>query len=416
MKKNYFLPLMFIMLTSVLNAQWVVKPTPVSGYYYADDIHFIDNNVGFVGGITALIGGNGKISKTSNGGASWTDVFTIPNKTINDFYFVNSNLGFAVGAGGLIAKTTDGGNNWTSQIFINPNTSNPEAFMSVYFVNQNVGYIAGGYYEMMVLKTIDGGVNWTALTMPTYFQRLRTVHFTDANTGYVAGGDGTGGGIGKVYKTINGGTTWDSLSTGIYNNYFNDIIFTDANNGVIGCDINGTLIKTANAGLSWNQVTNPAGTSPLEEFSFVNSTVGYGCILNGKIIKTTDGGNTWSLDGNVSPTMSALYSISVPTLTYGASVGLFGQYAEMGSTSGINDLNSNDKLVIYPNPTNSNLNIEIENSDALVEVFDIFGKMILSQNHVNSQTIINLSSQSKGIYFVKVSADGRVYNQKVIYQ
>lgn len=413
MKTNYFLSLLLTLSTSLTFAQWAVNPSPVAGYYYVDDIHFIDNNVGFMGGITALIGGNGKISKTTNGGSSWTDVFSVAGKTVNDFYFVNSNLGFAVGAGGLIAKTTDGGNNWTSQTFINPNTSTPEAFMSVYFVDQNIGYIAGGYYEMMVLKTIDGGANWTPLTMPSYFQRLKSVFFTDANTGYVAGGDDTGGGIGKVYKTVDGGATWDSLVTGIYNNYFNTIVFTDANNGVIGCDVNGLLIKTSDAGQNWTQVTNPAGTSSVQELSFVNANLGYACILTGKIIKTTDGGSNWTLDANVNPNMSALYSISVPTSSYGASAGLFGYYAELTGSTGIDMMVGNDdELSIYPNPTTNVLNINVMDEIEKIIIYDITGKV----QHVKliSTDKIDVSNLTEGIYTMQIVLKDKLLHTRFI--
>lgn len=416
-KVTTLLTLTLLLTTFKSTAQWTVNNMPVPGYFTGFDIHFLDENVGFVGGTTNLIGGNGKISKTTNGGSTWTDVLEVTSKTVEDIYFIDNNLGFAVGGGGLIAKTTDGGNNWSTQIYTNPNTFNFESFESVYFVDQNTGYIAGGLNEMWVLKTSDGGANWTPLTMPAYFQRLQTVHFTDVNTGYVAGGSGTGGGNGRVYKTSDGGATWDLLNTGIAPNYYNTIYFTDANNGILGCDIDGLLLKTTDAGLNWSAVTNPAGISSVEEFSFVNSSLGYAAILSGKIIKTTDGGANWTLDGDVAPTMSALYAITTPTATYGATVGLFGQYAEMTGTSGIIDVTKNH-ITVYPNPTKGAVLVDLGefNGELNATLTNTLGQVVLTKKMSATNSIqLNFEEEPKGIYFLKVeSSKGDYFTQKII--
>ena len=410
--------LSFLISTFSSSGQWTVNTTPVSGYYAAFSIHYIDNNIGFVGGNTALFLGNGVINKTSNGGNTWTNVLSVPNTTIKDICFINDNLGFAVGSGGLIAKTIDGGDNWNTQIYTNPNTMNNEAFESVFFVDENIGYIAGGFNEMWVLKTIDGGVNWLPLTMPTYFQRLKTVYFTDATTGYVAGGDGTSGGLGKVYKTVNGGTTWSPLNTGVNTNYYNDIFFTDANNGVLGCAIDGTLLRTTNAGVDWTTVINPAGTDAVQEFSFVNTMLGYAAILSGKIIKTTDGGANWTVDGSVTPIISALYSITVPTQSYGATVGLFGFYAELSGSSGIYDLHNEVDLSVYPNPTTGIITVDIVKSNDYVKatLMNNLGQVILTKEYNSTNTIkLNINESPNGVYFLVLeSKDGILNTKKII--
>lgn len=415
MKTNYFLLMLFIITTSSVSfAQWTVNTSLAGQYYLLDAVHFIDNNVGFIGGIAPTIGDSSKIKKTTNGGTTWTDVATVKSG-VRDITFINANLGFAVGDGGLIAKTTNGGNTWSTQYYINPNTSTLEALESVYFVDQNIGYIAGGFYEMWVLKTTDGGANWTPLTMPTYFQRLKSIYFTSATTGYVVGGDASGGGIGRIYKTINGGSTWDTLSSGIASNYFIDINFSDANNGVISCVNSGIILRTTNAGTTWTQVTNPAGTDQITEFSFANSTVGYASTLLGKVIKTTNGGSTWTIDGTLSP-MSAAYAISIPNINFGIVGGLYGMFGKMDTSIGIDDFTNDNKLLIYPNPGNGNFNIDFNGSASSLEVYDVMGKNVFSKNNITNKTAIDLSSQPKGIYFVKITIDNKNYNKKIICQ
>jgi photosystem II stability/assembly factor-like uncharacterized protein len=419
MKTKYSLTLLFCIMTSMVTfAQWTVNLSGAPGYYRIDAVHFIDDNTGFVGGTNSLFGGDGIISKTSNGGSSWTTVATITSSPIQAIHFVNSMLGFAVGSNGLMARTTDGGNTWSTQNYTNPNSGNKEVFKSVHFVDQNTGYIAGGFYEMMVLKTIDGGVNWTQLTMPSYFQRLNEVYFTNSNTGYVVGGDQFGGGLGRIYNTTDGGSTWDTLSSGV-TNYFNNIIFTDANTGIIGCASNGVILKSTDGGQNWSQISNPAGTSAIGGFTFINSNTGYACTLGGKIIKTTDAGSTWIVDGDVSSTIFSLYSISVPSQNFGIATGLGGVYAEMGGGTDVNYFgNNNSRFLIYPNPSKGNLSIQNVSqnlTNGRIRIIDVRGKEVFSKR-LENHTMWNydLSDLNNGMYIVLIETREYSLTEKLI--
>ena len=66
---------------------------------------------------------------------------------------------------------------------------------------------------------------------------------------------------------------------------------------------------------------------------------------------------------------------------------------------GIDDLNQLD-ISIYPNPTSDTVNIDSSSSQLKVVVFDILGKQVLNKPNTNS---VDVSSLSKGAYFIKVS-------------
>ena len=66
---------------------------------------------------------------------------------------------------------------------------------------------------------------------------------------------------------------------------------------------------------------------------------------------------------------------------------------------GIDDLNQLD-VSIYPNPTSDTVNIDSSSSQLKVVVFDILGKQVLNKPNTNS---VDVSSLSKGAYFIKVS-------------
>ena len=89
-------------------------------------------------------------------------------------------------------------------------------------------------------------------------------------------------------------------------------------------------------------------------------------------------------------------------------------------------LNTNkiaDKLYFsaYPNPTSSDLTIEIPSNqwDATLEMMDLLGKTVFTTSIPASQTIynVNVSTMPAGVYQVRVRTnDGRMANQKIVIQ
>ena len=71
----------------------------------------------------------------------------------------------------------------------------------------------------------------------------------------------------------------------------------------------------------------------------------------------------------------------------------------VGAAAGIDDLNQLD-ISIYPNPTSDTVYIDSSSSQLKVVVFDILGKQVLNKPNTNS---VDVSSLSKGAYFIKVS-------------
>ena len=67
------------------------------------------------------------------------------------------------------------------------------------------------------------------------------------------------------------------------------------------------------------------------------------------------------------------------------------------------------KLTLYPNPTTGILTIE--GAKGTVAVYDIYGKLILSEK----TNTLDISQAARGIYFVRVlDEQGKVYVAKVL--
>lgn len=84
-------------------------------------------------------------------------------------------------------------------------------------------------------------------------------------------------------------------------------------------------------------------------------------------------------------------------------------------TVGIDDHNGFD-FKVYPNPTNSVVNVECitkneEWGDVMIQVVDMYGKLVDvvgANNHSPLRTAqIDLSRYANGVYFVKAVVDGK---------
>ena len=82
-----------------------------------------------------------------------------------------------------------------------------------------------------------------------------------------------------------------------------------------------------------------------------------------------------------------------------------------GSHVGIDDV-ANVKVEIYPNPTTDRLNIECGQTISRIEVLDVAGRTVMSQNgNVNS---INTKALAEGVYMLRVMTEAGVSAQKFV--
>lgn len=90
-----------------------------------------------------------------------------------------------------------------------------------------------------------------------------------------------------------------------------------------------------------------------------------------------------------------------------------------GNINGIDQLNSENVLLTYPNPSQGKFMVEakIENVTSFnLEIYSITGDKVFVQNNlkVKSPQAIDLSNLSKGIYVMKVNDHKKVYTQEII--
>ena len=99
-------------------------------------------------------------------------------------------------------------------------------------------------------------------------------------------------------------------------------------------------------------------------------------------------------------------------VTYGDS-----SYYYFHTNVGINELISQDEsITVYPNPTRERFVIRSNSPICAIEIYNLFGERIYSDYKFNQQTPIDLSSQSKGIYFIKIHCGTNSFMRKIIVQ
>jgi photosystem II stability/assembly factor-like uncharacterized protein len=208
-------------------------------------VYFIDSKRGWVGG------DSGYLSRTENGGSSWTRQNVGTKAAINDIYFRDPEAGFFL-AGNSIFVTRDNGVTWTQLKIFSPEEfdgADVELY-SVRFANKKKGWVVGSVskrdrvIDSVLVYTEDGGETWRRQRAPS---RLEFYHvdFRNDKKGWVVGERGT------LLRTTDGGETWTVVPTSVQVTLLSVHFMNDDNGWAIGRG--GTILRTSDQGRSWIQ-------------------------------------------------------------------------------------------------------------------------------------------------------------------
>ena len=254
---------------------WITKQMPAA---QVQGINFLNLNTGYLQGYI------NNLYFTSNAGDNWT-LRTEPNgngighTVINDGVFIDANIGFVVGMGQLIKRTTNQGENW--QTIPCPQIGNNEG---VDFINANTGFIAGGNSGLgILLKSTDGGMNWL-IHKSFSNEYFSCIKFFNGNNGLI------GSPHGPIYRTSDSGNSWSLVDSTLVRGVHSFFIQNSTTAYAVGDISNFTskLLKTTDAGLSWNTILI---SSLISQVIFINNNTGF-CAGQG-VLKTTNGGQSW---------------------------------------------------------------------------------------------------------------------------
>ncbi len=229
------------------------------------------------------------------------NAFSNPNgQRFDDVFFLNENLGWAAnGYYARIYKTTDGGLTWTEQL----NESDIPGgyyFRKIEFLNENIGFI--GTLNGTFFKTIDGGTNWTEVT--NISPNPNAICGLDAVGTSTIYGCGAYFNPAHIIKSTDSGDTWTFIDMSTYANALVEVLFLDENTGfAAGRNTNGgTILKTTDGGVTWTEIynSNISGEYVWKLQTLEGNTdIMFGTVSSvganpGLLITSNDGGQTWT--------------------------------------------------------------------------------------------------------------------------
>lgn len=233
-----------------------------------------------------IAGSGGSIMVSSNSAVDF-DSYTYSSSNLRSVYFINETTGWVVGDNGTIGKTVNGGVNWTAQTSpVNVNLN------SVKFQDANIGAACGNNGKLIL--TSNGGAIWTEYNTNVTSNLLSvdaagTVVIATSEDGFILKYNGTS--ISKIdYKTVT-----KSPVTGL--KMINENTFYSCGGG-------GFIRRSDDGGATFSFQANPM-MAPLSDIYFSDINKGFAVAsTNNAILRTIDGGTTWTFPAGVTTTLS----------------------------------------------------------------------------------------------------------------
>jgi len=204
---------------------------------------------------------------------------------LKDIFFFNNSAGWVVGNDGIILSTSDGGTSWP----LAPSSLEPKNFESVFFIDENIGWLAGS----QMAQNDNGNIFVSKLggAYPEVQKEVEgpmlSVFFTDENTGWAGGEEG------QIFHTEDAGLSWDTFIIDETAGNITDLYFVAEDRGWATTS-NGAIYHTSD-GSSWTKEVQVFATA-LVDIQMLDDEQGWACGDNNTILKRTAsdmGGFTW---------------------------------------------------------------------------------------------------------------------------
>src|SRR5690606_11679737 len=236
--------------------------------------------------------------------ATWQPLANIVSNTNNqrfdDVFFIDDNIGWAAnGFYARVYKTINGGETWTEQLNETQLGKN-YYFRNIEFLNENIGF--SGTLNGDFFKTNDGGDTWSIV--PNISPNPPAICGLDAVGTSTIYGCGAYFMPAHIIKSTDSGDTWQFIDMSGYANALVEIYFLTEDIGFVSGrnDTGATILKTTDGGISWTELYN---SNIVGEYFWKlqvlesNTDIMFGSISSvvptlGKLVKSMDGGATWT--------------------------------------------------------------------------------------------------------------------------
>lgn len=233
-----------------------------------EEMYFLDENTYWLVGYNNP-GSNGWVRYTTDGGITFNTALTPQvNGYLTGVWFTSATTGYVTTFQGKIMKSTNGGATWTNNYM-----ANSEPLRRIKFYNANIGMAVGD--NGTALLTTNAGASWTPMALGSS-SNVNDVELVTNQLFVLAADDG-------IHRTTNGGGTWFGLLAQVTER----LDFPTLTDGYAGGD--GNFYKTTDGGATWLGVNAPPSVYPgYSSVFFTNATRGYAATRLG-IWQTTNG-------------------------------------------------------------------------------------------------------------------------------
>ena len=253
----------------------------------------------------------------------WRKLPTVPYKgKQDDISFVDVEHGWYGNGEGKLYRTTDGGASW-QKVWDKPGTF----IRAVGFADRQTGYVGNigtNYYPGVtdtnpLYRTTDGGETWQAITLPGIEKvpgicaidilPVKRIFQGELRTAHIITAAGRVGGPAMMLRSDDDGQNWRIIDLSAHAGMILDVKFHDAKTGFVcasGISDNGEgdalMLMTRDGGKSWQPVwRSKRKLENVWKMSWPSRKVGYASVQNYDeaagnkrvIIKTVDGGKIW---------------------------------------------------------------------------------------------------------------------------
>jgi len=306
----------------------------------------------------------------------------------------------------------DGGNTWNKE-FLDSSFSTVSD-LAIIDKSQFLLSVSTATYKdskEKTFKSIDGGKTWAEKQQYDDFGVLDFEIISSTIYGV--------GAYGLITKSFDKGETWNTLPK-INDYHLVKLDFIDDKYGFVAGGMSslyplyGVIYRTKDGGNSWDNVSPEGIKTTISGIDMLNENLGYAVDNDGIIYKTTNGGGPAKSD-------------SVPKfgkdgkLWTGESGGNSNDSTNTKDTTinGLNAINENVDLEIFPNPTQDKVTIRIVSKEdnpkpIQLSLKDGLGKTVLEETMSSETKTINLSRYSKGVYYLQLNAEDWQTVRKVV--
>ena len=461
---------------TIYNVDFRVQKSTDGGMTWFDsfqDVHVDQHALAFNANVPGevLLGNDGGLYYSPDGGASWSKEETLPITQFYRFYVDPSNENKIYGGAqdNSTSRTVTGSlDDWQIiyggdgfQALVDPNNTNTIYAMYQYgnlakSTNDGASFfgitsgISGSDRKnwdtplvfdpqdseilytgtQRVYKSVNGGLFWTPISEDLTngpgggnlnYGTIISIDVSPFNQDKIIVGTDDG----NIWYTVEGGVTWTNISSELPNRWVTKVLASRTHSGTIYATFSGYrygeneghVYATTDNGVTWNDISNNLPDIPVNDI--VQSAMGR--LYLGTDIGVFGSGNAGDLweplsEGMPTAVVTDMHIHEASNYLYAATYGRssFKLNLEEVILGNASNALEND-LQIAPNPVLDFFEVNTEEwVGARLSLFSIEGKKILERELTTHSERIDVHSLSQGMYIVRIQKNNQAINKKLV--